>query len=69
MKETSRSLIRFSTLYVYVFAVSGIVIMDVSVASNSSIKGEGISFLEFIYMNLHDSNLYILSNVIILSFR
>ena len=33
MKETSRSLVIFSTLYVYVFAVSGIVIMDVSVAS------------------------------------
>ena len=27
MKETSRSLVRFSTLYVYVFAVSGIVIV------------------------------------------
>ena len=33
MKETSRSLARFSTLYVYVFVVSGIVIMDISIAS------------------------------------
>ena len=30
---------------------------------------EGISFLEFIYMNLHDTKLYIFSIFIILSFR